>query len=444
MHMHQTAQGDHAEAAPTQSNIPFVIIVFLGAALLHQYNGLIKGTLLGLGITADLVLFTSPALLATGLWALGSSNLSRLWPTFLPLLLFAGWMVLSLVWSIGVDVPAPASMLRVFGPAFQFPAFKALDFISGCVVAFCAAALIARAHPNVVTLHFVAATVFMLAVLPYVLTNTVVTDITGLTGVEVGIITNVDYIGFGLYFANLAIIATIVAMRSTKWLPVLPAALFVAAAAFYVILISGSTQSLLAPIVVILFFIVLQIWRAWFAARYLTVVVLAALILVVTAIMAVSLSIANLDEHEELRGISRLLMRLDENIGIANSGNRGILREQAFDAFLGSPIYGLGIGGFSAISYSLIRDYPHNIVYEVLCELGLIGMLLLSWFGWRITQTIKSVAKTNILVCDILICSIMLLCISSMVSGALNDHRTLFLLLGYLAGLAAAEQPDRV
>lgn len=63
--------------------------------------------------------------------------------------------------------------------------------------------------------------------------------------------------------------------------------------------------------------------------------------------------------------------------------------EKAINIFLNNLILGVGIGGFNTNLFSNIGDqivYPHNILLEILCELGLIGFTL---FILIITNTYK-------------------------------------------------------
>lgn len=85
---------------------------------------------------------------------------------------------------------------------------------------------------------------------------------------------------------------------------------------------------------------------------------------------------------------------------IALSGDgSSIARVEAWkvcwNIFLDNPLLGLGIGGFNGyqnLDITLMMKYPHNIFWEVLCELGLIG---LSLFVYLFSQTIKFYSIKN-------------------------------------------------
>jgi O-antigen ligase len=422
----------------SRHSMPLTIVLFVAVALLHQYVALIRGALSGIGVQFDLVIFTSAAIFFCGLALVvsGQARATLSNPAFGPLLAFAGWMTASLIWTIADEVAPPASVSRIFGPDLTYPVFKWMDFLSGCFVPFFVAAIVAQLYPSAVRIHVTAAAIFMLGLVPYVLANSIVTNIAEETGIEVGIISGVDYIGFGLYFANLVIIMVVVALRTIGRPLIVVIALAAALAAFYVILISGSTQALLAPLLTIALIVLLDYWNSWRNNRHVRLLVLTIGILAALTIFVTLQSTDALNEYDNFVGISRLLSRLDEESSLLNPSDRAVLHDQAIDGFLGSPLYGLGIGGFSAISYSLVRDYPHNIILEILCELGALGLLLFGWFALRVGQAALRVLGTQTMVGDIIFGSVALYGISSLVSSGLNDHRVLFLYLGYLVGMS--------
>jgi O-antigen ligase len=61
------------------------------------------------------------------------------------------------------------------------------------------------------------------------------------------------------------------------------------------------------------------------------------------------------------------------------SYSRTHLYETSFDAFINHPLLGNGIGSFGyLLSGQDIRDYPHNVILEIMSELGLLGLVLFS------------------------------------------------------------------
>jgi len=98
-------------------------------------------------------------------------------------------------------------------------------------------------------------------------------------------------------------------------------------------------------------------------------------------------------------------------------------------------LFGIGVGGFSNIFYGLdVRLYPHNMIFETLCELGLIGLLLLGWhfklIFFRAHKAIKSLAGPQQLTVFAYFIGGIFLLISAEFSGDLNDNRRLWFFLG--------------
>jgi len=103
--------------------------------------------------------------------------------------------------------------------------------------------------------------------------------------------------------------------------------------------------------------------------------------------------------------------------------------------------FGIGSGGFSTLYYN--KDfiwYPHNIFLEVLCELGLIGLVLLCWhfisiFKDGINTLLKKLPykQMNLLLAYILTAFFNLL--SAQFSGDLNRNRRIWFFLGTVIAL---------
>ena len=68
-------------------------------------------------------------------------------------------------------------------------------------------------------------------------------------------------------------------------------------------------------------------------------------------------------------------------------GQRQIYFSDACDSIISRPLCGVGFGSFGEALYDEdIRMYPHNLVLEVLVELGIIGFGLFAYFltvSWR-------------------------------------------------------------
>lgn len=76
---------------------------------------------------------------------------------------------------------------------------------------------------------------------------------------------------------------------------------------------------------------------------------------------------------EELYTIERLSLQLS-NESTSSLDVRSIGRDLAFRRWLEQPLLGWGMGEFR-LQYSVL-DYPHNLLLEVLMEMGLVGVVL--------------------------------------------------------------------
>lgn len=104
--------------------------------------------------------------------------------------------------------------------------------------------------------------------------------------------------------------------------------------------------------------------------------------------------------------------------------------------------FGIGVGGFSKeyLHLETLRIYPHNIFFEVFCELGFFAVLLLIWYFYEILKdAIKMyfsglAQKRRILLFTFLMASIFVL-LAAQFSGDLNDNRRIWFLLGNVIAL---------
>ena len=105
----------------------------------------------------------------------------------------------------------------------------------------------------------------------------------------------------------------------------------------------------------------------------------------------------------------------------------------SYSAFVDSPIFGVGLGDF--IFYNHTYDYPHNILLEILAELGILGLILffiiLYYFFQSITKYINNRYSKNLDV-QILragLATTLFMFFNQLVSGDLMDARIFFFLL---------------
>jgi hypothetical protein len=99
-------------------------------------------------------------------------------------------------------------------------------------------------------------------------------------------------------------------------------------------------------------------------ARNYKKIILAILIIIILLMLLINLS------PQKVR--DRLFSKNTE--GQSTSFIRFMLNILAIQIFLKNVLFGVGFGGFS--SYTQVFKYPHNMLTEILCELGLIIFLL--------------------------------------------------------------------
>lgn len=130
----------------------------------------------------------------------------------------------------------------------------------------------------------------------------------------------------------------------------------------------------------------------------------------------------------------RMLLLLDPGMG-TSAGTRIEYYAISEKLWLSNPVFGYGIGSWPLLNG--LPDacyYPHNMVFEILVELGLAGLIL---FGLTVIFALKGFFKQNIKG-NIFLGSVVLMLfvnvfIGAMFSGDLNDNRVLFVFLGLMA-----------
>jgi len=111
-----------------------------------------------------------------------------------------------------------------------------------------------------------------------------------------------------------------------------------------------------------------------------------------------------------LPGEIRTPVRIDNMLNYENfnfGGEEGLQvrvksAELAWEMFLNSPVIGNGYGsfkGYNNIKWATDQKYPHNIILEILSELGIVGLLFFSYIFYSIIHAIthSSIHKSAIL-----------------------------------------------
>ena len=114
------------------------------------------------------------------------------------------------------------------------------------------------------------------------------------------------------------------------------------------------------------------------------------------------------------------------------------LYKSAWLSFKSSPLFGIGIGGFSVFykGFDAVRGaYPHDIFLEFLSELGLLGFLsfvyiLIKSISRSLVNIKLSNSETDTYLNLALFMVTIFMLINSSVSGDINDNRLLFVFMG--------------
>lgn len=132
--------------------------------------------------------------------------------------------------------------------------------------------------------------------------------------------------------------------------------------------------------------------------------------------------------------MNRILVLFDDGMG-NSAGLRIEWYKSSFVYWGEKPLLGNGIGSWPVINSAVdVRGYPHNIILEIMVELGLIGLIIfimlliiaLKCFGpWK---TVRD-DPLKILIFVIFINAL----VNAMVSGDIPDNRFLFFVLGIMA-----------
>jgi hypothetical protein len=162
-----------------------------------------------------------------------------------------------------------------------------------------------------------------------------------------------------------------------------------------------------------------------------------------TTIIAVALmSISQLVGSRPLITIERLDVLLTPTRG-ASAQVRIVAAEKSIQLWESRPAFGVGLGGFPVLAgLGDRREYPHDLILELLAETGLVGLLL---FGMVIAAAIRNLGPLRALRRDPLRMALLALVVYSLtnalVSGDLVDNRSLLAFAGLC--VVGAVAPNR-
>lgn len=143
------------------------------------------------------------------------------------------------------------------------------------------------------------------------------------------------------------------------------------------------------------------------------------------------------------RTVRRLALLLTTGGG-ASAATRVSFYRTALSQWMESPLFGNGAGSWPVLALGLdVRGYPHNLILEVLAELGLVGLVLLSiLIGYGIS-TSQSGARPRWTPISIMLVMLFInAALNAMVTGDVTDNRFLFTAIGLLSGVGIHRPPN--
>ena len=157
--------------------------------------------------------------------------------------------------------------------------------------------------------------------------------------------------------------------------------------------------------------------------------------LLIVSVSIVLLIFAYTAETQLGQTLGRLVRTFSEDSSVVKGATRLHYLPAAYQAWLEEPLFGHGIGAFPLWfrGFEQPGSYPHNIVLEILAELGLVGMAVFLLFG---LSAARGASMTRLREDPMLLCALMLMTmalISAMVSSNLGGNRMLYFTIALLA-----------
>ncbi len=167
------------------------------------------------------------------------------------------------------------------------------------------------------------------------------------------------------------------------------------------------------------------------------------LVVLAAAFIVVSIAVLVLDPAgTHLKTVRRIVAFLTD--GNPHSvGARLAYYRDSLEAWRDSPIWGVGLGGWPVkMGWGDVRGYPHNILLEVVVELGIIGLVLLVFIlllGFAAPLVSRSLPRRTVLTTVMLVVAAL---VNASFSGDLTDNKMLFGVVGLGIGCATRRRQE--
>lgn len=156
--------------------------------------------------------------------------------------------------------------------------------------------------------------------------------------------------------------------------------------------------------------------------------------IVILLVAVVSISIYLYSKDSATATLTRILLLFEPGLG-TSAGIRAEYYLAAYRLWLAKPFFGHGIGSWPIlIGLPDVYSYPHNLLLEIMVELGLMGLILFGFIlFWALKGFIQSKYSKSISSSMVILMMFINAFIGAMFSGDINDNRIVFALLGLMA-----------
>lgn len=210
-----------------------------------------------------------------------------------------------------------------------------------------------------------------------------------------------------------------------------------------VLLIGGGRGPLISAFVPMLL-IVLIGWKLGGSGLRLMKMQIPILLAMATVVGLVGYAISSSDvDLGQLATLARFRGIAEGNLVSGSDVTREDNVEQALAWIPRAPFIGQGIGSWPTVVRHIdIQDHPHNMVLEVMFELGLVGVVLL---GTVFVMCLRNVTLVRLRTDPLMLAAAMLAInafMNAMTSGDLGENRSVFVTMGLLLVRAVQEDDD--